>query len=754
LCLSLARKTVAIRDAAFAPDGKRAVSASEDGTLRLWDLAGKKTLRTFTGHDGAVFCAAFTADGKRLFSGGVDRSLRLWDVESGRQQAEWYGHDAAISCLSIAPDGARVLTGSADGGALCWDVPTGRELCFLHVGTGVDFALFTPDGKRVVVGGKEPARLCDPETSEQWPPNLRPGDPLRGAALMPDGKVVLQGGVGKRLEARVLETQHQRAGAFGDLQPPLECPRLHLAAAVSIRELGEPERALRLLLPLAASHRGDTFYHSTITKCSLLLKDERLARHVLNLWRKAEPGYSGCLYRGRLLIPWAWEARGSGWANTVTPEGARQFELRLLEAWRELEKAVRINPSDWIAHAYLLDAAKGLGLPREFVEEHFQAAVKLRPRYPKAYQAKMEYLRPRWNGSPEEMLDFGRECLDTGYWDEHIPRLFPYALNDCCTVPRDSGMIHEMMRSPLVWDSILAYYRSAQKSADPGDRQAALNRLVQWGVDGEHYEDVVVGCQKLRRSDRINRLLFSDADDLEFLYDLVHAKTGKLMTQLSFPAKNDLALARTGAALAEGRIEQAAEQIERIEPGDHLDNAKVASYRAAIAVGRKLSQEKQIDLKGAEGLEAFLGARPLWKYGGDQFVCTLPPKTWTILTFPLGIKHGVITGVLGWTEGLAYAQIVAHTRAPRDPVILRYLPNRNVQLIRNDTRINEGVYPAGPLVFRLAYDGRMDQLQPNAGVTWQAGVYDDVPSGFSLRIYAADRPVTVTLRNLRIQLTD
>lgn len=559
--------------------------------------------------------------------------------------------------------------------------------------------------------------------------------------------------VGWELAITSVELREAALLRFRQLQPPLECPRLLLAESVQVRGKGEPERALRLMLPLAASERGDNYFQTSLMKCGMVLKDAKLTRHLLELWRKEEPGYAGCLRRGQLLIEWAWDARGSGWANTVTPEGARLFLQRLQEAQRELEQAVRINPSGWVAHSRLLTVARGLGLPRDFMEDHFRRAVKLRPRYLPVYEAKMQCLQPRWGGTPEELIEFGRECAATGYWEESIPRVLPFALRDCSTNPADSGRIWTLFKVPEVWEAGLEYYRSAARGGGPDDRRRVLNQLVQWGMYGEHEEDIVIACQKLRGVGMIDPEIFPDLDELEFLYDRVHARTGKLMTKLHWPLKNDRALAQTAAALAEGEEEAAARFLEKVETDNPLDREKAAAYRAAIALGRKLKQDKRLDLKGAEGLEAFLGARPSWRYSGDKFVCQLLGQQRTALTFPLGLRHAVIHGSLEWTEGISYVQIVAHTHALRDQVSLRYLAQNNptVELIRNRSRLNSAGYPRGRLDFQLAYGDRRDILQPAKGVVWQAGVYDDVPSGFSIQVYTLDRPATLILSDLHIE---
>ena len=72
---------------AVTPDGRRAVSASGDRTLRLWDLESGQTIRTFEGHTDIVSAVAVTPDGHRAVSASYDRTLRLWDLESGKEIA-------------------------------------------------------------------------------------------------------------------------------------------------------------------------------------------------------------------------------------------------------------------------------------------------------------------------------------------------------------------------------------------------------------------------------------------------------------------------------------------------------------------------------------------------------------------------------------------------------------------------------------------------------------------------------------------
>ena len=68
--------------AAFSPDGKRIVTASEDKTARVWDAeSGKPIGEPLKGHEGAVTSAAFSPDGKRIVTASEDKTARMWDAD-------------------------------------------------------------------------------------------------------------------------------------------------------------------------------------------------------------------------------------------------------------------------------------------------------------------------------------------------------------------------------------------------------------------------------------------------------------------------------------------------------------------------------------------------------------------------------------------------------------------------------------------------------------------------------------------------
>ena len=83
-----------VTSVAIAPDGRTALSGSVDKTLKLWDLASGKELRTFTGHSDVVSSVAIAPDGRTALSGSWDKTLKLWDLASGKELRTFTGHSA------------------------------------------------------------------------------------------------------------------------------------------------------------------------------------------------------------------------------------------------------------------------------------------------------------------------------------------------------------------------------------------------------------------------------------------------------------------------------------------------------------------------------------------------------------------------------------------------------------------------------------------------------------------------------------
>jgi WD40 repeat protein/DNA-binding SARP family transcriptional activator/energy-coupling factor transporter ATP-binding protein EcfA2 len=173
---------------AFGPDGRRLVTSSLDGTVRVWDVASGETVRSVT-LDGAAMAVDFGADGWRVAVAHEDGRLALWrgavdgpscwltghtrpvttvafsgdvlvtgcrdegvarvfDLAAGRERARLRGHDAPLVQVAISPDGRQAATTGEDGTVKLWDATSGLErLTFYSHDSGAHGVAFSPDGR-------------------------------------------------------------------------------------------------------------------------------------------------------------------------------------------------------------------------------------------------------------------------------------------------------------------------------------------------------------------------------------------------------------------------------------------------------------------------------------------------------------------------------------------------------------------------------------------------------------------------------
>jgi hypothetical protein len=116
------------------------------------------------------------------------------------------------------------------------------------------------------------------------------------------------------------------------------------------------------------------------------------------------------LTKGRAYLSHGWEARGIGYSDTVTKKGWDLMGERLQIAADALETAWILNSNDVRICREMVRVELGQGKGRERMEMWFQRGMALDPANYDICTEKLEYLRPRWYGSINQMIDFGREC--------------------------------------------------------------------------------------------------------------------------------------------------------------------------------------------------------------------------------------------------------------------------------------------------------------------------------------------------------
>jgi WD40 repeat protein/serine/threonine protein kinase len=218
--LTLHGHTGEVWSVAFSPDGKTLASASNDCTVRLWDVTTGQDRATLRHADGFMW-VAFSPDGNTLASVNREKVVHLWEVGTGKKLAALKGHQTFLRSVAFSPDGKILATGSEDGDVRLWSVARRQQQALLrgHTGAVVSMA-FSSDSRTLATasgwgadGGKDGVvRLWDVTTEPARSRLQLP--PATSVAFSPDGQT-LAVGEWSRVTLYDLATARERASFPG-----------------------------------------------------------------------------------------------------------------------------------------------------------------------------------------------------------------------------------------------------------------------------------------------------------------------------------------------------------------------------------------------------------------------------------------------------------------------------------------------------------------------------------------------------------
>ncbi len=190
----------AVRSLQYSANGQLLLSGGQDNTVRVWDAARRKLLKTMRGHAGYVQSCCFAPDSEWVLSGSHDHMAKLWSIagyEETRvlQGRVLEGHRDAVLDATFSPDGQKILSASRDRSAKLWNALTGKEIRQFKEGHAflVTRALFFPDSRRIVTSAVDnTTRIWDVATGTQSA-SLEHSGTMGAVDLSRDGKLLLTG---------------------------------------------------------------------------------------------------------------------------------------------------------------------------------------------------------------------------------------------------------------------------------------------------------------------------------------------------------------------------------------------------------------------------------------------------------------------------------------------------------------------------------------------------------------------------------
>ncbi len=179
----------------FSPDDKYIVLFS-GAAAEVWDTATGKSVAALRGHVGEIRSLAFSKDGTFVVTASTDGTARVWDVQTGKS-LQLSGHEGAVNSAVFSDDGRYIVTTSQNRGYLwetksmgTWtEVSDGSPTILRGHTDQVTNAIFSHDGKWVVT-------ISDDRTAQLWDARTVPGPIVDGRHLpgpLPSSVAVFRG---------------------------------------------------------------------------------------------------------------------------------------------------------------------------------------------------------------------------------------------------------------------------------------------------------------------------------------------------------------------------------------------------------------------------------------------------------------------------------------------------------------------------------------------------------------------------------
>ncbi|MGA7932926.1 MAG: WD40 repeat domain-containing protein, partial [Kovacikia sp.] len=186
-----AHNAAIVYNVSFSRDGQTLACANADGTIQLWSLDGT-LLKTIPGHASAVYRVNFSRDGQVLASASADGTIKFWTLD-GRLIKTVKGHDGEVYGVNFSPDGQTLASASLDGTIKLWKLD-GSLIRTVKVSNRAVLRVgFSPDGQKLVTTSDDGNIKFWSKDGEELAHLFQEGV-VYHAIFSPDGKVIASGG--------------------------------------------------------------------------------------------------------------------------------------------------------------------------------------------------------------------------------------------------------------------------------------------------------------------------------------------------------------------------------------------------------------------------------------------------------------------------------------------------------------------------------------------------------------------------------
>lgn len=231
------------------------------------------------------------------------------------------------------------------------------------------------------------------------------------------------------------------------------------------------QQALQLLIEAAGdplfANGNERWYLSLLEHQlgrAITFADEQLVQQIAH--QAGVPPYVRLVLEGRWHEAAAWQARGGGYANTVSEDGWHGFHQHLESASKRLIKAHELAPQHPEAPGMMVAISGANSEGQEVMRQWLDRAAAASADYLQPYESLLWFSMPRWGGTQATMLRFARECVATERYDTLLPDVFRTALSSMQSDYEDARKLWSSPSLARTLRQVEAGYRNVYTAQD------------------------------------------------------------------------------------------------------------------------------------------------------------------------------------------------------------------------------------------------------------------------------------------------
>ncbi|WP_420582227.1 caspase family protein [Reichenbachiella sp.] len=145
--------TAAINSLKYAPDGSAVYSASDDKSIKMWDVKTGVDVNTFNAHTAPVRCMELSENGELLVSGDLEGKVLVWNAKTGEVKLTINAHEGSVNTVKFTKDQQYMVSGGDDKMLKVWNLQGDTLKTIKGFKASIQSIGISPDGTRIISGG-------------------------------------------------------------------------------------------------------------------------------------------------------------------------------------------------------------------------------------------------------------------------------------------------------------------------------------------------------------------------------------------------------------------------------------------------------------------------------------------------------------------------------------------------------------------------------------------------------------------------